>query len=64
MVTRSRFCWVDETYDVDVDHMVGLNRESFKFQNEMFKGGFTENDLDRMWLDRKLKVKKKTERKD
>lgn len=56
------FDWVDETENVAVNHMAGLISEGFKFQNELFKGGLTGNDLARMRFGKKQKEKEPKER--
>ncbi|CAH8384782.1 unnamed protein product [Eruca vesicaria subsp. sativa] len=56
------FDWVDETEDVAVNHMVCLISEDFRFQNELFKGGLTRNDLARMRFWKKHKEKEPKER--
>ncbi|XP_024015936.1 uncharacterized protein LOC18025733 [Eutrema salsugineum] len=57
------FSWSDDEDDPSVDNMVRLIEEGFQFQKDMFKGGLTQSELEKIRIERKEIAKKKDKKK-
>ncbi|KAL0801870.1 hypothetical protein Bca101_057046 [Brassica carinata] len=54
--------WTDEVFDIKVEHLVNLIRKEFVFRKDMFKGGATKEDVEKMRESSKVVGKRKQTR--
>lgn len=57
---ESDFVWSDEEEDEEVDHMVMLISEGYSFKREMFTGGLSAAELERIRIEKKTLRRRKT----
>lgn len=56
------FVWTDEVFDIKVEHLVNLICKEFVFRKDMFKGGATKEDVEKMREASKVVGKRKQTR--
>lgn len=61
-VDESVFVWTDEVFDKKVENLVKLICDNFVFAKDMFKGGVTKAEVDKMREESKVIGKKKKTR--
>ena len=58
-VNESVLVWTDELFDIKVENLMKLIYQNFVFAKDMFKGGATKPDVEKMWEESKNVGKKK-----
>ena len=58
-VNESVLVWTDELFDIKVENLMKLIYQNFVFAKDMFKGGATKSDVEKMWEQSKNVGKKK-----
>uniref|UniRef100_M4DEY8 Uncharacterized protein n=1 Tax=Brassica campestris TaxID=3711 RepID=M4DEY8_BRACM len=58
-VNESVLVWTDELFDIKVENLMKLIYQNFVFAKDMFKGGATKSNVEKMWEESKNVGKKK-----